>query len=148
MALYGLYRTRAFGDGATTNPLQHARSDQVSQTFRQQRAEARFEIELDVSLGESQNFYCGLSENLSTSGVFVATHLVRRIGERIAFSIYLPERDEPVRGIGEVRWARNYAESSETPPGIGLHFVALEPADREALTRFLAEHKSRLYDEL
>jgi hypothetical protein len=44
---------------------------------------------LDVALGTEHNFYSGLAENLS-GGVFVATHLLKPIGEVIRATGWLP----------------------------------------------------------
>lgn len=116
-------------------------------TLVKRRAEPRFAVELDVSLGSDHNFYGGLSENLSVQGVFVATHLLKPVGQLIELSIFLPERPEPVRGIAEVRWVREYNEQSDTPPGMGLRFVELESGSAEAIGRFLTQREVFFYDD-
>src|SRR5690349_13072711 len=79
----------------------------------QRRTSPRFAVELDVSLGSEHNFYAGLAENLSAGGVFVATHMLKPVGERVELSIHLPDSDHPVCGIGQVRWVREYNEQSD-----------------------------------
>ena len=55
------------------------------------------------------NFYAGFAENMSVGGVFIATHQLKSVGDRIDFSLALPGSDEPFRGSGVVRWA-NFTE--------------------------------------
>src|SRR5262245_6073459 len=78
----------------------------------------RHKVDLDVSLGSDHNFYSGFAENLSAGGVFIATHLLRPVGENVEVCIHLPDGSE-IRGSGEVRWVRVFNADSDTPPGIG-----------------------------
>jgi uncharacterized protein (TIGR02266 family) len=113
----------------------------------QRRTAPRFAVELDVSLGSEHNFYAGLAENLSAGGVFVATHLLKPVGAHMELSIHLPGREEPVRGLGEVRWVREYNETSDTPPGMGIRFIELNAADEQAIGRFLQTRDPLFYDD-
>jgi uncharacterized protein (TIGR02266 family) len=111
----------------------------------QRRANPRFLVDLDVSLGSDHNFYTGLAENLSVTGVFVATHRVRPIGESIEICIHLPQGPE-IRGIGTVRWLRPYDETRATAPGMGVEFLELEPESLREIEAFLAEREPIFYD--
>jgi hypothetical protein len=61
------------------------------------RAHARCGVDLEVSLGSEHNFYAGLAENISAGGVFVATHMVKPVGELVELTIHFPEEDRVVR---------------------------------------------------
>ena len=111
------------------------------------RRHPRFAVEMDVSIGSEHNFYAGLAVNLSAGGVFVATHLLKPIGEVIEFSIRVPESDETVRGHGVVRWIRDYNEQSDAGPGMGIQFETLEGDSRNVIERFLSRREPLLYDE-
>jgi len=113
----------------------------------QRRADARFMVELDVSMGSDHNFYAGFAENLSGGGIFIATHVLKPVGELIAFSVNLPAIGGAIRGVGEVRWIRDYCESSNVPPGLGIRFVELEPGGNALIARFLANRDPIFYDE-
>lgn len=113
----------------------------------QRRTAPRCSVELDVSLGSEHNFYAGLAENLSVGGIFVATHMLKPVGECIELSIHLPDRDKPVCGVGEVRWVREYNERSDVPPGMGIRFIELEGEGYQAIERFLARREPLFYDE-
>lgn len=113
----------------------------------QRRAHARYSVDLDVSLGSDHNFYAGFTENLSEGGVFVATHLIKPVGERLELTIHLPDSDAVIRGVGEVRWLRAYSEQSNVPPGMGVRFLDLEPGSLEAIEGFLKQREPMFFDE-
>ncbi len=111
------------------------------------REHARYKVELDVSLGSEHNFYAGFVENMSAGGVFIATHMIKKCGEIVDVSIRVPNSVHVVRGIGEVRWVREFSERSNVPPGIGIRFIELEPGSQEAIQEFLARREPMFFDE-
>ena len=116
----------------------------LAQSAPQRRGKPRYLVDLDVSLGSDHNFYAGFAENLSATGVFVATHRLRPIGETIEICIHLPDGAE-VRGLGQVRWVRLYDETTATPPGMGVHFIDLDPEAMRAVETFLTRREPLLY---
>jgi len=112
----------------------------------QRREHARFGVDLDVSLGSEHNFYSGFAENLSVGGVFVATHQLRPVGEKVEVCIHLPDGTE-VRAVGEVRWVRTFNVESDMPPGLGLRFLTLDKVSNAAIERFLKEREPLFYDD-
>jgi uncharacterized protein (TIGR02266 family) len=100
-----------------------------------------------VSLGSEHNFYAGFAENLSSGGVFVATHLLKPVGDQIQFSIHLPEMNAAVTGLGEVRWVREYNEHSDLPPGMGIRFLKLDAAAEELIRHFLSQREPLFFDD-
>ena len=113
----------------------------------QRRAHPRYAVELDVSMGSDHNFYAGFAENLSAGGIFIATHMLKPVGELIEFCVNLPGGAGTVRGVGEVRWIRDYCESSNVPPGMGLRFVEVGPGGNELIAWFLAERDPIFFDD-
>ncbi len=111
------------------------------------RKYARYKVELDVSLRSDHNFYVGFVENMSAGGVFVATHMLRSVGEIFEIAIHLPNDDKVISGTGEVRWVREYSERSNVPPGMGVRFIHLEPGSVEAIEQFLARREPIFFDE-
>ncbi len=110
------------------------------------RVHRRHQIEIEIDVTSDHNFYAGISFDLSEGGVFVATHLNRPIGTVIDLALRLPGCDTPLHCVGEVRWVRAYREDSESPPGLGVRFVLLEPGAREAIQAFLAERDPMFYE--
>jgi len=111
------------------------------------RSSPRAAVELDVSLGSDHNFYAGFVENLSAGGVFVATHLLRPVGEVIELSVHIPDDDEVITGTGEVRWLREYNESSDVPPGMGVKFLTLADGAEKIIEKFLAQRDPLFFDD-
>ncbi|HYO96562.1 MAG TPA: TIGR02266 family protein [Polyangiaceae bacterium] len=106
----------------------------------------RFSVDLDVSLGSDHNFYAGFAENLSAGGVFVATHLLRPVGEKMEICVHLPDGAE-VRAVGEVRWIRVFNADSDMPPGMGVRFLELQAGCEAAIERFLVRREPLFYDD-
>ena len=106
----------------------------------------RYECELAVTLHSESNFYTGLAENLSESGVFIATHQAHPIGTLIDVSLTLPNSREALWLRGEVRWVRKYRDSMNEPPGMGIRFIDLTAADEAAIGVFLGK-RTPIYHE-
>jgi uncharacterized protein (TIGR02266 family) len=109
------------------------------------RAHPRRHIQIEVTMMSESQLYTGLSENLSEGGVFVATHALRPIGEKIDLTLVLPNA-KPIRMLGEVRWVREFSDRVEAPPGMGLRFVSLTDEVSAAIRAFL-ERRSPLFFE-
>jgi uncharacterized protein (TIGR02266 family) len=115
-------------------------------TASHRREYVRYKVDLDVSLGSDHNFYSGFAENLSAGGVFIATHLLRPVGEKVEVCIHLPNGEE-IRAHGEVRWVRIFNAESDTPPGIGVRFAELDPGCEKAIESFLREREPIFFDD-
>src|SRR6478735_12329809 len=67
------------------------------------REHERFVVELEVSVHSEHNLYAGLAENISTGGLFIATHQLQPVGSCIEVSLRMPDSDEEFQIVGEVR---------------------------------------------
>jgi uncharacterized protein (TIGR02266 family) len=141
----------AGGRGARVG-ARRARPRRVSE--RVQRGERRrsgvaprFNVELQVSVFSESNLYVGFTENLSASGIFVATHVLRPIGSSIEVSVLFPGRSEPVRLRGEVRWLREISEGSDGWPGMGIRFESLTSEHNALMAEFLRTREPIFFDE-
>ena len=111
------------------------------------REHSRYRVRLDVTVTSDHNFYAGFAENMSVGGLFIATHQIKSVGDRIDFALVLPGSKEPLRGVGVVRWVRLYSESSDVPPGMGIRFEALERGAQRRIEQFLAQREPMFYEE-
>ncbi|HEY3595130.1 MAG TPA: TIGR02266 family protein [Polyangiaceae bacterium] len=111
------------------------------------RQHARSEVELEVTLESEHNFYLGLTENLSEGGLFIATHTLRPMGSKVTVSLKLPNSPEPINATGTVRWVRQYSETSDTGPGMGVRFEELPPQQVNVIRDFLAARAPLFHDE-
>jgi uncharacterized protein (TIGR02266 family) len=108
---------------------------------------ARVRLELSVHAGSRHGFYQGFSDGLSAGGIFVATYVIRPVGEKLDFSIQLQDSSDPITGVCEVRWLREYAEQSEVDPGMGLRFLELSAGGPERIRKFLEQEEPLFFDE-
>ena len=111
------------------------------------RTFARFAADLEVSLASEHNFFAGLTENVSVGGIFVATHALKPLGERVDVTLRLPDSEEPLTAVAEVRWLREYSERSDSSPGMGLRFIEIADAALERIKRFLEAREPLLWDD-
>jgi len=111
------------------------------------RLEPRFAVAVAVTFESEHNFYTGLTSDLSGGGLFVATHLIRPVGERVQLRLTLPTYREPIDAITEVRWVRAMALSGGGgEAGMGLKFLQLAPKAKEAIKAFLKQRESLFFD--
>ena len=113
------------------------------------RASERFDLEVKVDLESDHNFYTGLTQNISAGGLFIATHHLRRIGDRISLKFQLPGIDKPVQVDTEVRWIRENSAltRADGATGMGVRFINLSPETTTAIQQFLATRDSLYYDD-
>lgn len=102
----------------------------------------RVRMQTEIDLHSPSNFFTGFSENLSDGGVFVATDRDVPIGAEVELAFALPDGVE-IRGRGIVRWSRDAGEGHEA--GLGVQFVDLGGAAREAVERFLTARDPIFY---
>ncbi len=54
---------------------------------------------------------------------------------------------EAIKAVGTVRWTREYSETSDTMPGMGVRFESIAPQQTEQIREFLAARAPLFYDE-
>jgi len=104
-----------------------------------ERAHARKELGIDISLEGDHNFFTGLAKNISAGGVFVATHELHEIGAQVRLKLTLPEHDRPIVTTGRVAWVRPHNEANDAPTGVGIKFAELAPEDEAAILEFIEQ---------
>lgn len=136
-------------DGSPRPPREEATFSRKpeSSTPDNRRRAPRFSVDLDVTMSSDHNFYNGFAENISSGGLFVATHVRRPKGDRLEIVINIPGHPEPIRAVGEVRWSRDYSEHSNVPPGLGVRFVELPESDAKVIENFLKDREPIFYDD-
>ena len=122
-------------------------ADERPRDSQRARRDPRVALDIELSMESEHNFYAGLAENLSASGIFVATHALRPVGHRVELELRLPGSEEPLPLTGEVRWVRQYSETSDVPPGMGLSFVNVRADVLEQIQRFVRNRSPLFFDE-
>ncbi len=100
----------------------------------ERRASERVSLSVDVGFVSESNFYAGLSMDVSTGGLFVATYQRLAVGTTVELSFVLPDGTS-VTTPGVVRWVRE-PTSEESTPGIGVAFSSVGGEDLAAIERF------------
>jgi uncharacterized protein (TIGR02266 family) len=121
----------------------------VAQNQQHVRAAERFDLEVKVDLESDHNFYTGLTQNISSGGVFIATSAIRKIGDHITLKFTLPGSGETLAVETEVRWIRENSalHKVEGAMGMGVRFVNLSPAAATAIQKFVESRESLYYDD-
>jgi uncharacterized protein (TIGR02266 family) len=113
------------------------------------RTSQRADLEVEVDLQSEHNFYTGLTRNISGGGLFVATHLLRRLGDRVSLTFTLPGNDRRLAVETEVRWIRDNSllGRQEGHAGMGLRFINLTDEAAQAIRVFLDQRDSIYHDD-
>lgn len=106
----------------------------------------RIDAEFEITAQSENNFYRGLSENISIGGLFFETYAPHRLGEMLTVRFTLPGTIAPIEAQVEVRWIRTHNPTSDTPQGIGVQFIALDPDSRRVIERFTRKRDPLFYD--
>ena len=121
----------------------------VAQNQQHVRAAERFDLEVKVDLESDHNFYTGLTQNISSGGVFIATSALRKIGDRITLKFSLPGSSESLAVETEVRWIRENSSLHRVDgaTGMGVRFINLSAEANTAISTFLQNRDSLYYDD-
>jgi hypothetical protein len=102
------------------------------------RGALRADAYLCIDLCTEDDFWTGLTMNISETGVFVATHVILAKGSLVGLHLELPPPQLRILTLGEVRWSREYSGNDEVPPGLGIQFVGLDLEARAAIGALVA----------
>jgi uncharacterized protein (TIGR02266 family) len=103
------------------------------------------DVSLEVTPDSDHNFYVGFSANISEGGLFVATYTRKEVGEVVSIQFTLPGDDEPITALTEVRWVREYNETSDVGAGLGLSFVEISDAAKARIHAFCQTAREPLF---
>jgi uncharacterized protein (TIGR02266 family) len=127
----------------------HTPGAKVAENHPNVRAAERFDLEVKVDLESDHNFYTGLTQNISSGGVFIATHHLRKIGDRITLKFTLPGSEKVLAVETEVRWIRENSAlmRAENGTGMGVRFINLSQEASAAINAFVQSRESLYYDD-
>lgn len=102
------------------------------------RSTPRIDLRVGVGFRSDTNFYTGFTDDLSSGGLFVATHALQPIGTSLTLTFFLPGGREIVT-VGVVRWVRDTRDyNDDAKPGMGIQFRGLKSEDADAIRAFIA----------
>jgi uncharacterized protein (TIGR02266 family) len=111
---------------------------------RRAGANKRVFIEVEIGLTSESHIYTGLSLDVSTGGVFVATYEPAPSGTVVQLYFVLPD-GHVVNAEGVVRWTR--AATDDAPPGMGVSFVTISSESLGHIASFCASRPPLYFDE-
>ena len=107
----------------------------------ERRTVPRHEVTVDVTFESKHNFYTGLTQDLGSGGLFVATKALRPVGECVRVRLTLPGTPEVLDAIAEIRWVRPKG-TVEGEAGIGLQFLQMSTKAKQAVKSFVAKRET------
>ena len=116
------------------DPLEH---DLGATDPDERRSEPRIQRQFELEFNYETHFFAGLTLDISSGGLFIATYHLFPVGTALSLSFQLPDGVRlSVRG--EVRWVRCVSEGNERP-GMGVAFKELSAEALAAISAFCAE---------
>jgi len=111
---------------------------------RRTHGDRRVFVEVEIGLTTESHFYTGLSLDVSTGGVFIATYEPSTPGTSVTLYFVLPD-GYVVNAEGVVRWTRSATE--DAPPGMGVAFVNISREALAHIAEFCASRPPLYFDE-
>jgi len=114
----------------------------------ERRCHARRVFEAEVSIESQHTFYTGFAQNISSGGLFVATHDILPLGTKVDLSFTIPTWHQPIAVTCEVRWQRpNRMADGSYEPGMGVSFLTLTPEERGAVDAYIAQNQTLFWED-
>jgi type IV pilus assembly protein PilZ len=108
----------------------------------ERRQEERAPIELRVEYQRLNRFFYDYTKNISKGGTFIHTKKPLDVGTQFLFKLLVPNKDEPMVLLGEVRWVLHEGEtrrdddgSEVSTPGMGIRFIYKDVDQQEQVER-------------
>jgi uncharacterized protein (TIGR02266 family) len=111
---------------------------------RRSNTDRRVFVEVEIGLTSESHIYTGLSLDVSTGGVFIATYEPAAAGTAVSMCFVLPD-GYVVNAEGVVRWTR--AATEDAPPGMGVAFASLSSESLAHIADFCASRPPLYFDE-
>ncbi len=110
----------------------------------ERRRGGRFGLKVFVGLESEHNFYTGLSRNISSGGLFIATHRPLDMGAEVELLFQLPAGG-PMHTHGQVTWVRAADPGrAGRAPGMGVRFIDLSPEQSQQIRAFVRDREPLL----
>jgi len=108
----------------------------------ERRQEERAPIELRVEYQRLNRFFYDYTRNISKGGTFIHTSKPLAVGTQFLFRLLVPNLDEPLVLLGEVRWVLHEGETRReangdeiSTPGMGIRFIYKDTGQQEQVER-------------
>ncbi|HNT26668.1 MAG TPA: TIGR02266 family protein [bacterium] len=114
------------------------------------RSSKRVDVELGVSFEMADEgphkFYTGITQDISQGGVFLATHRILPIGDKVRLTFSLSGRE--ISAQAEVVWScDSVTAATYTGPGMGLRFMSISEEDKRFIEEYVKQRETIYYDD-
>ena len=127
----------------------------------ERRAHPRFHLRLAITLQGDNNFYAGMTSDLSEGGVFIATQHILPIGTPVLMQFHLERFATDLTVHGVVCWVRDVeatarhdanfgggviGDGDEVKAGMGVRFDGLSATDAQVIRAFMDVRAPEFFD--
>ena len=113
-------------------------------SYDERRAMPRHEVTVEVTFESEHNFYTGITQDLGSGGLFVATQVLRPIGTCVRVRFTLAGNPDRLDAITEVRWVRE-KDTADGEAGMGLQFIQMSAKTKLAVKAFAEKRDALVY---
>lgn len=118
---------------------------QPESSTNEKRQFQRVELKTKVNFQSNNNFYEGLSQDISEGGIFIETSEILELGTQVDLCLDLPD-GQRIEVLGEVRWVREGNDvDSKFGSGMGIHFSELDEGNLEIIRYFILQREPLIY---
>ena len=122
------------------------------------RSHPRYHLKLAITLRGDNNFYTGVTSDLSEGGVFIATQYILPIGTPVVLEVHISRFDVNITLRGTVRWIREPEATArggevfggsfvdDVKPGMGVQFSEMGPSEARMIREFMCCRTPELFD--
>ncbi|MCP4603844.1 MAG: PilZ domain-containing protein [Proteobacteria bacterium] len=111
------------------------------------RSDRRANLEAMITIQSQHNFWTGLTKDISSGGLFVATYTMLPLGSQVDVAFSLPDIGPKVMIPAKVQWLRLYREDSDLMPGMGLKFEQLSGVTQKRIEAFVKKRETMFFEE-
>ena len=115
----------------------------------EQRIVRRGTFDIQVGVSTRHRLFVGLSANISTGGLFVATDEQLNRGDSIEVRFRIPGSEHIFQKQAEVAWTRPFDQNQadrQAQAGAGLRLLDLSSEEKRMLNAFIDAHDPLFFD--
>lgn len=115
----------------------------------EQRTERRGTFDIKVGVSTRHRLFVGLSSNISSGGLFVATDAQLSRGDSIEVRFRIPGSEHVFQKQAEVAWTRPFDQNQsdrQAQAGAGVRLLDLTNEEKRMLNAFIDAHDPLFFD--
>ncbi len=125
------------------------KSVRTTNNEQRRRHDERKAFDLQVGVATRHRIFVGLTSNISSGGLFVATDEPLERGDKIEVRFRIPGSEHIFQKKGEVAWTRPFDQNQtdrQAQAGAGLRLLDLSDEERKMLNAFIEAHDPLFFE--